>query len=81
MVQNGHNWPETSSIDTRQTISLTFNFSGTAITQLQKVNRATGNVEDVVLSSLGSERFRLTVTINGGQAELYKYKTSAPFMR
>lgn len=81
MVQNGHNWLGTSSVDTRQTIELTFNFSGTGITQLQKVHRATGNVEDVSLTSLGSGNYKLTVTINGGQAELYKYKTGAPFVR
>jgi len=72
-----------------QTIRVDFNFSGTSITQLQRLNRWNGNIEPISTSgsyndlgyeSLGGSSYRLTLQLKGGSGELFKFNTGAPFV-
>jgi autotransporter-associated beta strand protein len=66
--------------ETRQSLSLDFNFGASGITQLQRLSRATGLVEDVNLTSLGGTSYRLSLTLDGGRGDLFKFKDGAPFV-
>jgi hypothetical protein len=80
MVTNGLVDPTGSAVDTRQTIRL--NFAGSAPRRLQRLSRDTGRVEAVDLEATGKKdgAQRLTVTLDGGTADLFKFDTGAPFV-
>jgi hypothetical protein len=72
-----------------QTIRIDLNFSGTSITQLQRLNRWYGNIETISTSgsyndlgyvSLGGTSYRLELQLKGGSGELFKFNTGAPFV-
>lgn len=80
MVVNGlsdqYQPPETS----QQNIQIDFDFLNSGITSLQRLNRGTGQVEVVPLTHLGGSRYRLDLVLGGGQGDLFKYNTGAPFV-
>ncbi len=80
MVLNGLCAPDSTCAETRQTITLTFNFATSGITSLQRLNRDTGNVEVVPLTDLGGGHYKLDLTLDGGTADLFKFNTGAPFV-
>lgn len=80
MVLNGLCAPTGSARDSRQKITLTFNFGASGVKQLQRLNRDTGLVEDVSLVSQGKGKYQLVLVLDGGTADLFKIKTGAPFV-
>jgi len=80
MVLNGLCAPNSSAQETRQRITLTFDFGSSGISSLQRLSRETGLVEIVPLVSLGGTKYKLDLTLQGGTADLFKYNTGAPFV-
>ncbi|HTL28196.1 MAG TPA: hypothetical protein VL282_03205, partial [Tepidisphaeraceae bacterium] len=83
MVVNGLADMNGTTADTTQQISLTFGSSNGSITfpyaYVQRLNRTTGQVENVAVTGTGSKK-TLTFTIEGGGAELFKFPDGAPFV-
>jgi hypothetical protein len=78
MITNGLCDGVASAADCRQTI--TVNFADAPATEtMQKLDRNTGRVVDVPLS-LTNKRRQLVLELDGGTAELFKFKTGAPFV-
>ena len=78
MVTNGLSAGDGSAADAHQQIKL--NFLDAAPTQvIQKLNRETGLVEEIALPIVSTRR-QLTLELDGGTAELFKFKTGAPFV-
>lgn len=80
MVLNGLTGPTATLAQTRQEITLTFDFGTSGITSLQRLSRTTGAVENVPLIPLGGSQYRLTLTLDGGTGDLFKFNTGAPFV-
>jgi hypothetical protein len=80
MVTNGLVDPTGSAADTRQRIQL--NFAESVPATLQRLSRTTGKVEDVPLRALPNSKGRRTLELelDGGTADLFKFKTGAPFV-
>ena len=68
-----------SAADCRQRIQMNFDFGQTRIDTLQRLSRDTGQVEEIPLPLVNGYR-QLTLDIDGGTADLFKYKTVAPFV-
>jgi len=78
MVTNGLSDVVGIAADCRQRITL--NFADAPATEtMQKLDRQTGRVVDVPLP-LASKRRQLVLDLDGGTAELLKFKTTAPFV-
>jgi hypothetical protein len=78
MVTNGLSDGVGSTADCRQRITL--NFADAPATEtMQKLDRQSGRVVDVPLA-LVSKRRQLVLDLDGGTAELFKFKTGAPFV-
>jgi autotransporter-associated beta strand protein len=80
MVTNGLADMNATAAQTQQSITLSFNFGASGISQLQRLSRSTGLVEDVNLTSLGGSSYSLTLTLDGGRGDLFKFKDGAPFV-
>ena len=79
MVTNALVDPTGAAADCRQEIQI--NFDETSPQFLQRLNREIGRVEDVAIQAVPhSDRRRLTCTLDGGTADLFKFKTDAPFV-
>jgi hypothetical protein len=80
MVTNALVDPTGSAKDTRQQIQINF-AEGTPAT-LQRLSRETGKVEDVPLPVIPETKGRrmLILELDGGTADLFKFKTGAPFV-
>ncbi len=68
-----------SPAQTKQTVDLTFNFTGTTINSLLRLSRLTGLTEVIPLTSLGSDMYKLSLVIDGGTGELFKYNDGTGF--
>jgi|GEM_PF-2054257 len=79
MVTNGLSDATGTPAECRQRIKLDFNFGSSGITSLQRLNSDTGQVEDVPLEVITGGR-RLTIELDGGTGDLFKFKTAAPFI-
>jgi hypothetical protein len=80
MVTNALVDPAGSAAETRQRIQL--NFAATVPEYVQRLNRETGLVEDIlmpIIPSTGGRR-ALVLELEGGTADLFKFKTGAPFV-
>ena len=71
---------DTSPADTRQSITVEFDFGTSGITSLQRLSRQTGRVETIPLVHLSGSRYRFTLELPGGTGDLFKYQTGAPFV-
>jgi autotransporter-associated beta strand protein len=80
MVTNALADMNATPAQTQQSITLNFNFGGSGITQLQRLSRSSGQVEDVNLTPLGGSNYSLTLTLDGGRGDLFKFKDGAPFV-
>jgi hypothetical protein len=80
MVVNGLSDHSSGTEDTQQEIRLVFDFGATGITSLQRLNKDTGHVEVVPLERLEGSQYLLTLTLNGGEGDIFKYNTGAPFV-
>jgi len=78
MVVNGLSDPGGSAADCRQQIKLNFAFSGT-IAGVQLMDPDTGQIQRHVLPVVNGRR-QLTLTLDGGDAALFKFDTGAPFV-
>jgi hypothetical protein len=80
MVTNSLVDPTGSAADTRQTIQI--NFAANVPTQVERLNRDTGQIDLVdleIIPSTGGRR-KLVVNLDGGTADLFKFNTGAPFV-
>jgi hypothetical protein len=68
-----------SASDCRQRIQLNFDVSQSGIPSVQRLNRDSGLIEEIALPLVGGFR-QLTIDVDGGTADLFKYKTAAPFV-
>ena len=81
MIFNGQCDRVENSYSTRHLIRIDFDFGDSGISSLQRVNRDTGNVENVALISDGGSLYHLDLTLPGGTADLFKFNTGALFIR
>lgn len=82
MVLNALVAPDGSAADCRQEIRLVFQLADSGIDGVLRLNQKTGRAETVempVLPKTGGRR-HLTLTYEGGTAELFKFNTGAPFV-
>jgi hypothetical protein len=80
LVANALVDPNGVAADTRQNIQL--NFVNGVTKQVQRLNRETGQIDLVdleIIPKTGGRR-RLTLNLDGGTADLFKFNTGAPFV-
>ncbi|WP_299411679.1 hypothetical protein [Acaryochloris sp. IP29b_bin.148] len=94
MLTNGLAGKRHSIEQTRQKLTVEFDFGDSGITGLQRLSRETGNVEAIQAGwteevapglisrfvSLGDRKYRLTLVLDGGTGDLFKFDTGAPFV-
>lgn len=74
MIVNLYRDKNKTSQQTRQDITLTFNFGTSGISGLQRLNQETGAVvQDVELVSDGGSNFHVSFDLLGGEGYLFKY--------
>ena len=78
MVTNGLSAADAGAAATRQRITLNFR-NDPATTTVQQLSRQTGQVEEIPLPLVNTRR-QLVLELEGGTAELFKFKTGAPFV-
>lgn len=94
MLTNGLAGKNHSIAQTRQKLTVEFDFSESTITGLQRLNRQTGKVESIQagwkeevapgltsrFDALSDRKYRLTLILEGGTGDLFKFDTGAPFV-
>lgn len=80
LITNGLTDSVGNSADTRQLVHLNFSFGTSGITSLQRIDRTTGQVVNVPLVANGGSNYSLDWYLNGGEGDLFKYNTGAPFV-
>jgi len=80
MIVNGLSDEAGSAYDCRQLISMDFNFGGSGITQLLRMSRDTGEVEEVALTHDGGTLYHLDLTLYGGEGDLFKFDNGGEFV-
>lgn len=94
MLTNGLAGKRHSIEQTRQKLTVEFDFGESKITGLQRLNRKTGKVESIQagwteevapgltsqFDTLGDRKYRLTLILDGGTGDLFKFDTGAPFV-
>ncbi len=80
MIVNGLTGKHALASETQQQINITFDFGGSGINSLQRLNRDTGQVEVVPLIHLGGSMYKLELVLPGGTGDLFKFNTGAPFI-
>ena len=80
MITNGLTDTLGDRLVTRQLVHLTFNFGTSGITSLQELDRDTGQVLIVPLVYDGGSNYHLDWYLYGGEGDLFKYNTGAPFV-
>jgi len=80
MITNGLTDSGGSSADTRQLVRLNFNFGASGVNSLQRLDRDSGQVMNVPLVATGGSNYYLDWYLNGGEGDLFKYNTGAPFV-
>jgi hypothetical protein len=65
--------------DMRQRVLLRFDFGASGVSQLQRIDRTTGLLEDVNLTPVATNH-HLSLELDGGRGDLFKFKTGAPFV-
>lgn len=82
MVVNGLSAPTGAAADCRQEVRLNFGFGTSGITAVRRLRQDTGELERIelpVIEGSGGRR-RLTLQLDGGTGELFKFDTTAPFI-
>jgi len=89
MILNGLAWNAASVAETRQAITVNFDFGTNNISGLQRLRRSDGQVESIAAGGTysnltwtrtGAATYQLVVTLDGGTADLFKFDTGAPFV-
>jgi len=80
MIMNGLTDVDASPAGVMQQITLNFDFGASGINSLLRLNRTTGKPEVVNLNYDGGSAYHITLEINGGEADLFKYNDGAPFV-
>lgn len=89
MILNGLSWADSLVSETRQAITIDFNFGSSDITGLQRLRRSDGVVEsintsgsytDLTWTQINPKKYRMVLTLDGGTGDLFKYDTGAPFV-
>ncbi|MCK5863080.1 MAG: hypothetical protein KAH38_11375, partial [Candidatus Hydrogenedentes bacterium] len=65
MIVNSMAFQNATSLETSQRIEVRFDFSGTGITSLQRLERSTGQVEEVFLKDEGNHQYLLEMVYGG----------------
>jgi len=78
MVVNALTGPDGTAADYRQEIKLNF-LAAPATTSLQRLNSLTGEVEVIPLPVVNTRR-QLTIQLDGGEGQLFKFNTGDPFI-
>ena len=79
MVLNGLVDTNGSAADCLQRIQLNFDFGSSGIDSVQRLSRDTGLKENIALPIVGGRR-QLSIDLEGGTADLLKFKTGASFV-
>ena len=89
MILNGLAWTAASVAETRQAITVNFDFGTNNISGLQRMRRSDGRVESIAVggtysnltwTATGATTYQLVLTLDGGTADLFKFDTGAPFV-
>jgi len=80
MIMNGLTSVDASPGGVMQQITLNFDFGTSGITSLQRLSRTTGKPETVNLTHVSGSQYTITLEINGGEADLFKFNDGAPFV-
>jgi hypothetical protein len=80
MVTNGLTDPEGSAGETQQHLHLHFDVGSSGIRSLERLSRGDGSVETVPLVWDGGTQYHAEIDLGGGQGDLFKYNTGAPFV-
>ena len=89
MILNGLSWSAATVADTRQAITVNFDFGTNNIGGLQRMRRSDGQVESIKVggtysnltwTAMGASTYQLVLTLDGGTADLFKFNTGAPFV-
>jgi autotransporter-associated beta strand protein len=89
-LPNGQSDNTATVAETRQQMTLNFDFGVTGINSLERLNRNTGLVEvistsfndggNTVFTSLGNGKYQLQLRLDGGTGDLFKYNDGSPFV-
>src|SRR4051812_33321361 len=89
-LPNGQSDNTATVAETRQQMTLNFDFGITGINSLLRLNRNTGTVDvintgysdggNTILTSLGNGKYQLQLTLDGGTGDLFKYNDGTPFV-
>ncbi len=89
MILNGLAWNAASVAETRQAITINFDFGTNNISGLQRIRRSDGQVESIAVggtysnltwTATGAKTYQLVLMLDGGTADLFKFDTGAPFV-
>jgi hypothetical protein len=81
MIVNGLSDETGSAADCAQQIRLDFDFGASSIDSLLRLNRETGQVEEVVgLLSDGGSLYHLDLVLDGGTGDLFKFDNGGAFV-
>ncbi|MDO5979577.1 discoidin domain-containing protein [Flavivirga spongiicola] len=61
---------------TQQRITLSIDFGSNPIDQLKRVNKSTGNVETVALTSVSGTQYTVDITLDGGKGDLFYWQNA-----
>ena len=66
----------------RQRITLNFHFKDSGVKSIQRLSRTSGKVEDVPVKAIEKDpgRYVMTLELDGGPGDLFKFGTGAPFV-
>jgi hypothetical protein len=79
MVVNGLTDAAGTAAECRQSITLDFAFGSSGLNALQRLSRDSGQVETLLLPLVNGKR-RLSLQLDGGAGDLFKFYTGAPFV-
>ncbi len=89
-LPNGQSDNTATVAETRQQMTLSFDFGVTGLNSLLRLNRDTGQVDvidtnysdggNTVFTSLGNGKYQLQLTLDGGTGDLFKYNDGTAFV-
>jgi len=80
MITNGLDDPTGTVADCAQNITVNFSFAGSGINSLLRLRRSDGQVETVPLTHISGTQYQLTLALDGGTGDLFKFNDGAPFV-
>jgi hypothetical protein len=80
MITNGLSDTTALVVDARQLITINFDFKNSGIDSLLRLSRESGLVEQVPLISDGTRKYHLSLTLDGGTGDLFKFNDGSPFV-